>query len=153
MKITIETLNHGWNIKIGNQYTDLISVDEAIAVITTLLVENSDKRCLKWLKTKKEHNTKISNANKLLEVEFKKESTDENQINHILNNLSDYSNLFKVVYIPIDSLFSIEELIEGAKGNNKQLKIFYDKLNENYKNQILTIINIYLNDQSKNSSR
>ena len=52
----------GWNVIVGDYYSDTLGYDECLGLLATLIVDNSHKNCLSWLKTKEQHD-KWNNRN------------------------------------------------------------------------------------------
>ncbi len=44
-----------WNVRVGDKYTESLGYDECLGLVATLIVQNSGKNCLGWLKTKEQH--------------------------------------------------------------------------------------------------
>lgn len=69
-EIRIKKEGNGFNVFVADRSTGELGYDECIGLIATLIVENSHKNCLSWLKTEaqnkaieeyweKDHETKL----------------------------------------------------------------------------------------------
>jgi hypothetical protein len=51
--IIIKKIKYGWDVIVGDAYTGQLTYEEVLGVVASLVIQPS-RRCLSWLKTKKE---------------------------------------------------------------------------------------------------
>ena len=70
MEIEVESIvidknrEFGWNVTVGDRYADQLGYDECLGLVATLIVNNSPKNCLGWLKTKEQHEAWLQGISK-----------------------------------------------------------------------------------------
>lgn len=62
MKITIESQNTLFKVKVEDKYAEHLTYEEVLGLVSALTMPN-EKRCLNWLKTDDQHKSSRTHGN------------------------------------------------------------------------------------------
>ncbi len=73
-EIIIRKEGNGFNVFVGDRSSGQLGYDECLGLVSTLVVQNSHKGCLSWLRTKEQNEAIEERWSKELEIKLLKQN-------------------------------------------------------------------------------